>query len=101
MEQISNINPLENSIEALATKPNVSPEPSALDFKQIFKESLREVNGLDTQAKTMVEALATGQTNDVSGVMLSVKKANLAFLSMLQIRNQMVEAYQEIMRMRV
>jgi len=49
----------------------------------------------------MVEALATGKTNDISGVMLSVKKANLAFMSLLQIRNQMMEAYQEIMRMRV
>jgi flagellar hook-basal body complex protein FliE len=37
----------------------------------------------------------------VSGVMLSVKKANLAFMSLLQVRNQAIEAYQEIMRMRV
>jgi flagellar hook-basal body complex protein FliE len=78
----------------------MAPEGS-LSFNEVFKTTLSEVNGLDTQSKRSVEALATGETNDVSGVMLSVKKANLAFMSLLQVRNQAIEAYQEIMRMRV
>jgi flagellar hook-basal body complex protein FliE len=102
LEPISKITSLPIGLDAVEPNTNVNPpEPPPLDFKRVFKESVREVNGLNTQAQTMVEALATGQTNDVSGVMLAVKKANLAFTSILQIRNQMVEAYQEIMRMRV
>jgi len=82
--------------------PSAQPKQAGpLDFGKVFQTTLDEVNALDSQGKTMVEALATGKTNDISGVMLSVKKANLAFMSLLQIRNQMMEAYQEIMRMRV
>lgn len=102
MDSLSNINDLQPSLHALEPKPSApSNQAGALDFKKVFQTTLDEVNALDTQGKTMVEALATGKTNDISGVMLSVKKANLAFLSLLQIRNQMMEAYQEIMRMRV
>ncbi len=101
MESLTKINSIPIQIEGFKAAPDIAPQASPLDFRKVFKESVSEVNGLNTQAKTMVEALATGQTNDVSGVMLAVKKSNLAFMSILQIRNQMVEAYQEIMRMRV
>lgn len=101
MESLSNIDAISPNIEAFKAAQAVTPAPQDLDFRTVFKASLDEVNGLNTQAKTMVEALATGQTNDVSGVMLSVKKANLAFMSIMQVRNQMMEAYQEVMRMRV
>jgi len=102
LEPLSNIHSFQPSLQAL--QPNSSVQPAAvgpLDFRKVFQTSLDEVNALDTQGKTMVEALATGKTNDISGVMLAVKKANLAFLSIMQIRNQMMEAYQEIMRMRM
>ena len=102
MEKINSIEPFVpqlKTFEAADFAPARAEE--VLSFKTVFKDTLSEVNGLDTQAKAMVEALATGKTNDVSGVMLSVKKANLAFMSLLQVRNQMIEAYQEIMRMRM
>lgn len=102
MDQLSNIQSFQPSLHALEAMPSSPPaQAGPLDFKNVFQTTLDEVNALDTQGKTMVEALATGQTNDISGVMLAVKKANLAFMSLLQIRNQMMEAYQEIMRMRV
>lgn len=100
MDPLSKINILDADLQAIQPKSPPVPKES-LDFNKVFKESITEVNGLDTQAKRMVEALATGETNDVSGVMLAVRKADLAFMSILQIRNQMVDAYQEIMRMRV
>lgn len=102
MEPLSNIQNLQPSLHALEPLSSAPPTPAGpLDFGKVFQTTLDEVNALDTQGKTMVEALATGKTNDISGVMLSVKKANLAFMSLLQIRNQMMEAYQEVMRMRV
>ena len=102
MGQLSSIQHLNPNIRTLDVMPSAPlPPEGSLSFNEVFKSTLFEVNGLDTQAKRSVEALATGQTKDVSGVMLSVKKANLAFLSLLQVRNQAIEAYQEIMRMRV
>lgn len=76
-------------------------EIPSLDFREVMNESVSEVNGLDTQAKRMVEALATGKTNDVSGVMMAVQKSNLSFMMLLQIRNKLVDAYDEVMRMRM
>jgi len=88
-------------MERLTALDAPTQKSETLDFKEVFRQSLLEINGLDTQSKKMVEALATGQTNDVSGVMIAVRKSNLAFLSLLQVRNQLIEAYQEIMRMRM
>jgi len=101
VEGLSKIDALGGKVAPFAPMENVQTNIGPLDFKKVFKQSLADVNGLDTQSKRMVEALAKGETNDVSGVMLSVRKANMAFLSLLQVRNQMIEAYQEIMRMRV
>lgn len=101
MDSLSQINAISDKVAPFSPLENVSSSTSPLDFQKVFKGALSDVNGLDTQSKRMVEALARGDTNDVSGVMLSVRKANMAFLSILQIRNQFIEAYQEIMRMRV
>ena len=101
MDSLSQIKPISEQVAPFAPMENVTATPGPLNFEKVFKSALADVNGLDTQSKRMVEALARGDTNDVSGVMLSVRKANMAFLSILQIRNQFIEAYQEIMRMRV
>ena len=101
MEGLSSINALRPDISALPATELPGNPVGPLDFHKVFKNSLAEVNGMDTQAKGMVEALATGESNDVSGTMLAVRKANLAFLSILQVRNKLVEAYQEVMRMRM
>ena len=102
MQNISAINSFSPTVQAMGAMPSApAPVPGPLSFSQVFKTTLEEVNGLDSQGKVMVDALATGQTNDTSAVMLAVKKANLAFLSLLQVRNQMMDAYQEIMRLRM
>lgn len=101
MDSLSQINAISDKVAPFSPLENVVTTPGPLDFEKVFKGALADVNGLDTQSKRMVEALARGDTNDVSGVMLAVRKANMAFLSILQIRNQFIEAYQEIMRMRV
>lgn len=101
MDSISKIDVIGAKVAPLAPMDNLSTQVDPLSFQKVFKGALADVNGLDTQSKRMVEALAKGDTNDVSGVMLAVRKANMAFLSLLQIRNQMIEAYQEVMRMRV
>lgn len=66
-----------------------------------FEESLRQVNAMQKQADQAIEALATGEVRDIAQTMIAVEKANLSFELMTQIRNRIVEAYQEIMRMQV
>lgn len=70
-------------------------------FKQFLEDSLRQVNQLQQESEAMQNALATGQTDDVTQVMSAVEKADIAFNTMMAVRNKLVEAYQEVLRMHV
>ncbi len=70
-------------------------------FGDFLKESIKEVNQLQNEADNSMTDFATGQTKDIHEVMMSVQKADLSFRLMQQIRNKLVEAYREIMRMGV
>jgi flagellar hook-basal body complex protein FliE len=73
--------------------------PSAFD--QILGKNLEDVNRLQQDATRAVEDAATGKTDDVAGVMTAVAKADLAFKTLLAIRNKLMEAYDEIKNMPV
>lgn len=83
-----------------AGKPSGAPGPADAKFADVLKEALGEVNEMQIDAEKAVEDLLTGKRDDVSRVLLAVQKADLAFETMMQIRNKLLEAYQEIMRMR-
>ena len=71
------------------------------DFKSMLMRSIEEVNRLQNEAEHARINLATGQTDKVSEVITAVKKAELAFQTLMQIRNQLMDAYEEIKQMRV
>ncbi len=71
------------------------------DFKSVLMESIDEVNRLQTEADTARINLATGKTENVAEVFTAVKKADLAFQTLMQIRNKLMDAYDEIKQMRV
>jgi len=70
-------------------------------FGDFLKESIEEVNKLQNEADTSMTDFATGRTKDIQDVMISVQKADLSFRLMQKIRNKLVDAYREIMRMGV
>jgi flagellar hook-basal body complex protein FliE len=70
------------------------------DFKKILNNSVRETNDLFAQADQATQAMALGQ-KDVHQAMIALEQANLAFRLMIQVRNKMISAYQEIMAMQV
>ena len=89
-----------------AITPNISQRPAALgkdvpDFKQVLMENIEQVNQLQQDAEAAVEDLVAGRRDDVAGVMIAKQKADLAFKMLLQVRNKLVEAYQEIKDIRV
>lgn len=71
------------------------------DFKQLLIDGLDQVNRLQQEAHQASEKLATGQTDNVAEVFSAVKKADIAFSLMMQIRNQLVSSYNEIRNMRL
>ena len=76
-----------------------SKSPTRPSFSDTLKDSINEVNKLQKQADRAIEALSTGETKDIAQTMIAVEKANISFQLMTQIRNRILEAYQEVLRM--
>ena len=70
-------------------------------FGDVLGKFVNDVNTLQHQADQSIDKLATGEITDVHEVMIAVEEANTAMEFMLEIRNKIVEAYQEVMRMPV
>ena len=70
-------------------------------FGRILKESIEEVNRLQGEADKAIEDLATGETKNIHETMIAMEKAEVSFKLMLQVRNKILDAYQEVMRMGV
>jgi flagellar hook-basal body complex protein FliE len=77
-----------------------APGEGGARFSEVLKASLDRVNEMQLELDDQIEKLATGETEDVGRVVVTAQKANIAFELLMQVRNRLVEAYQEIMRMR-
>lgn len=75
-------------------------DPQA-SFENIFKNALDQVNDLQIQADEYDKLFATGQVDNIHQVMIASEKAEIAMQFTLSIRNKILDAYKEIMRMQV
>lgn len=69
------------------------------DFGSVMKDQLHQVNELNNQSNDMMKQFALGQGADLHSVMIASQKAQMAMEFTMQLRNKMVQAYQEISRM--
>lgn len=70
-------------------------------FKNDLKEALENVNQLQKESSLKTQQLATGEVEDLHEVMIVAQKASITLQATIEVRNKVVEAYQEIMRMQV
>ncbi|MEN8005387.1 MAG: flagellar hook-basal body complex protein FliE [Candidatus Krumholzibacteriota bacterium] len=77
-----------------------TPAPRT-SFAEQLKNAVAAVNDLQIQREDMVEQMATGEVTEVQDVMIAAKESQLAFELLLEIRNKLLESYQEIMHMQV
>jgi flagellar hook-basal body complex protein FliE len=68
-------------------------------FGAVLKQAIDHVEQLNANAQTDVAQLLEGSRSDVHNVMVAVEKADVAFQLMMQVRNKIVSAYQEVSRM--
>ena len=100
---------LSSNLKALqglgASKGLRSPEEtsgnSGPSFADTLAQSLDKVNTLQQEADVAIQDFITGDKRNIHETMIAVGKADLAFRLTMQVRNKMVEAYQEVMRMQV
>jgi flagellar hook-basal body complex protein FliE len=87
-------------VEMPGVKPLQAGATAPVDFQSVLKSSLDQVNQVQTQAQTLSERFAIGDTNvSLSDTMIAVQKAGVALQQTVQVRNKLVQAYQEIMNM--
>lgn len=72
-----------------------------LNFRELLLRSIQEVNSMQREADHAVERLMLGEEVTPAEVLTAVQKADIAFKLMIQIRNKLVQAYQEIQNIRV
>jgi flagellar hook-basal body complex protein FliE len=70
--------------------------PGGASFADTLKNSINEVAKLQQDASRAVEDLATGKTEDVTGVLTAMEKSDIAFKTLLAIRGKLMDAYEEI-----
>lgn len=70
-------------------------------FFQMMSESVDKVNEVQLQADRAAKELAAGRNKNIHETMLMLEKADMSFHLMMQVRNKVIEAYREIMRMQV
>lgn len=71
------------------------------DFSSTIRSLLESANEPQLAADQALNQLATGQTDNVHEVVMSVVKADMSFRFVLELRNRLTDAYQELMRMQV
>jgi flagellar hook-basal body complex protein FliE len=97
-------------IEALKLAPvhvndieKVDPQldGSSKNFGEFLTDALGEVNSLQQGAAKASFDLAAGRLQDISQVTIATEKASIAMQLTMQVRNKVIDAYQEVMRMQV
>ena len=81
--------------------PQALRQPRQTDkssFTEFLKSAVDNVNELQNQSDTQIRKFLAGEGPDIHTVILAVNKAELSFQLMMQVRNKLLQAYQEVMR---
>jgi flagellar hook-basal body complex protein FliE len=96
-----NVNGVGGAGEAVSRNTSSSSGTGTTSFADTLKKSIDDVSRLQQDASQAVTDLATGKTENMSGVMTAVEKSDLAFKTLLAIRSKLMDAYDEIKGMSV
>jgi len=104
----TNITPIQINNEGLPlNSPLNSPlnrvaEPDKVEFGGLLKSAIQQVNSIQHEAKDLKNDFLSGKEGvDLTEVMIASEKASVAFGAMLEMRNKLLKAYEEVKRIRV
>ena len=84
-----------------ASLAGAAPASSLATFQEFFADAVKKTNQAQMQAQDKQRQLLVGETDNIHDVMIAMEKAGLSFQLTLAVRNKVVEAYQEVMRMQI
>lgn len=97
---ISVASAIETTRAAQAERPQfVKTEKSTSNFAEQVKDFVGQVDEAQKTADAKMEAVAEGRDNDLHGTMIAMEEAGIQLRLMATVRNKVVEAYREVMRM--
>ena len=91
-------------ISPVIASPALAPKAAAASgpvFQSVFTDALNRVESFQQNAQQSVDRFLNGEGEEIHKVALATQQADLSFQMFLQVRNKVVSAYQEIMRMQV
>jgi flagellar hook-basal body complex protein FliE len=71
------------------------------EFSTVLKDKLNEINQLQLDADQAIMNVELGKSGSIQDAVIALEKADLSFRKMVHVRNKIIEAYQEVMRMQV
>ena len=100
-----NISPIQpSSIQPVVTPLEIGGASNASggsDFQSVLQGAIDQVEGASNNANQSVQQFLSGDGEDLHSTVLAVQRANLEFDLLMQVRNKVVSAYQEVMRMQM
>ncbi|MFB3925581.1 MAG: flagellar hook-basal body complex protein FliE [Syntrophales bacterium] len=85
---------------AKPVKPGESREDRG-SFSNMLKNAINEINRLQIDADQAIAKVELNKSGSIHEAMIALEKADISFRAMMQVRNKIIEAYQEVMRMQV
>lgn len=80
---------------------SLSESSGDVSFADTLKNAINQVNEIQQVSNKKMQDLSIGKTDNVADVMITAEKADIAMRVMVQVRNKVIDAYNEIMRMQV
>jgi flagellar hook-basal body complex protein FliE len=82
-------------------KNGVEQEEGKSSFSDVLRDTIQDINKLQNDADTAISKVQVHDTASIHEAMIALEKASISFQTMMQVRNKIVDAYQEVMRMQV
>lgn len=101
MDPITNVSPVSGLNAGGGTQSGNATGQGVDSFSKILGAAIQNLNQVEAGANQAVAQLSSGEDVDLHQVMIAMQEADIAFQMALQVRNKLVEAYQEVMRMQV
>ena len=79
--------------------PAGAPATTPADFGSVFDQMIKAVDAKQHEAQEVTRSVLTGQNNQLHQSVIAMQEAGVAFQLMVEVRNKLVESYQELMRM--
>jgi flagellar hook-basal body complex protein FliE len=95
---MSPVLPVGPGLEAIRNPGEARAAPG---FADALHQAVEDVNRLQGTSAAEIQSLVTGESEDLHTTLLAVQRSELAFQFLLEVRNKVVQAYQEIMRIQV